>query len=322
MKKIIVLFLFVIVFVDVSARTITEESARMTAQRFVSVNTGKEDTLCLIGNNPFRHFYVFGGTVTQSFVIISADDRVIPVLGYSLNSKFDGFSDDMPSVKDWLKSYDDQIEYLIQHHVEPSPEILKKWQSVGDVAVSQVGPLMSTMWNQDGPFNAHCPIDVAKNQNCKTGCVATAMAQVMNYWEFPVHGEGTISYSWNGVTISENFGNTMFDWSNMKDDYRLTCTDAERDAVATLMKSVGVATKMKYGVSVSSTYTVSYGDITYACAENALKHIFHYSKNIYSAYYDNYSDSQWKQMMRDEVYAQRPVIYSGLSSYSTNVGHS
>lgn len=322
MKKIIVLFLFVIVFVDISARTITVESARMTAQRFVSVNTGKEDTLCLIGNNPFRHFYVFGGTVTQSFVIISADDRVIPVLGYSLNSKFDGFSDDMLSVKDWLKSYDDQIEYLIQHHVEPSPEILKKWQSVGDVAVSQVRPLVSTMWNQDGPFNAHCPIDVAENQNCKTGCVATAMAQVMNYWEFPEHGEGTISYSWNGVTISENLGNTTFDWSNMKDDYRLTCTDAERDAVATLMKSVGVATKMKYGESVSSTYTVSYGDITYACAENALKYNFHYSKNLYSAYYDNYGNDRWIQMMIDEIKNSRPVIYSGLSSYSSSVGHS
>lgn len=321
MKKIFLFLLAAMIAIDVSARMVTLESARTLARKFMAANTGKEDTLCLIGNNPFRHFFVFGSTETQGFIIVSADDRVIPVLGYSLNSKFDGFSDDMPSVKDWLKSYDDQIENLIQNHVEPTPELLKLWQTAGDGHVSQVGPLVTTKWAQGEPFNNLCPVNTSNGKNCATGCVATAMAQVMNYWEFPVHGEGSVSYSWKGMTLSENFENTYFDWQNMCDEYLLESSEAAMTAVATLMRSVGVATKMNYG-GTSTTYAVSYGGLDYPCAENALKYTFHYSKNIFSAYYDNYGDSQWKQMMRDEVDGHRPVIYSGLSSYSTNVGHS
>ena len=182
------------------------------------------------------------------------------------------------NVKSWLGKYNKFVRKIEDEGVVATEEATEQWKALrrgvrkakGDAVV---GPLITTKWDQDSPYYDLCP--GTGTNKAYTGCVATAMAQVMNYWQWPVKGTGSHSYqpldpnSDTGAKSkrygvqSADFGSTTYDWANMLDKYTSGATSAQKTAVATLMFHCGVATEMMYGNDAdggSGTYTVNYGD--------------------------------------------------------------
>lgn len=243
------------------------------------------------------YYYVYNIGDNQGFIIVSGDDRTKPILGYSDEGVFS--SENMPEhIKEFMNNYKTQIKAIMQRNDTTAIQKVMKVVASNDSAVA---PLITTKWGQDAPYNSKIPIIAP------TGCVATSMAQVMNYYKWPIKGISSLSYKYNGKTYSANFANTSYDWANMLNEYSSTSdtTSISSKAIATLMYHCGVSVKMQYDQNESGTYNT---DIT-----NALIQYFGYDKNIKYVAYDTtkYTPSQWKYRIKLEINDKRPVIIGG-----------
>ncbi len=159
--------------------------------------------------------------------------------------------------------------------------------------------MLTSAWHQSAPYYNYCP--VINNQNCLVGCVATATAQVMNYWEWPPYGEGEHSYLWNNITLYADFSDP-YDWPNILDNYNGTHTSEQSNAVAELCYEVGVAFNMFYGINGSGTQTYY--------AATVLPQYFRYDDAANVQYRSDYPDTNdWFLMLQEEMNHERPLIY-------------
>ena len=290
------------------AEHVETSDARRAAETFLQSKMNAPTGIRLLDyadRADFPNFYVFGND--HSFVIIAADNAAHPVLGYSTENAF-GMEDAPENVRFWLKGYNDEIGFLMESRIEASPEIRSEWDNLLNgnglepKTRTSVSPLIRTIWNQTEPFNNLCPSN--SGGTAVTGCVATAMAQVMNYWEHPVRGTGSHSYTHSTFgQLSANFGNTVYDWDHMKNSYLGDYTNTEATAVATLMYHCGVAVEMNYGTGSSGAFSED--------VPVALKTYFGYSSSTNLLYKSSYSDSQWISMLKTELDGARPLYYSG-----------
>lgn len=238
--------------------------------------------------SPSDAYYVFNNDA-GGFVIIAGDDAVTPVLGYTSTGSFD--AENLPDgLKDLLKSYERQIAALGSSY--------QANQTATRAAFTGEKLLNTAKWNQDKPFNMHTP------NNYVTGCVATAGAIVMKYHGSPAKGTGSHSYTWNGKTVSASFEHT-YDWANMPAKYDGTSDDAAFDGVARLMADLGVAVEMKYNKTGSGAYI---GDLV-----TALQKYYGYSKLSHLMAIEDVGAEAWNGRLRDEIDANRPVLYSASS---------
>lgn len=266
-------------------------------------------------NQVIPSYYVFGFSGSEGFIIVAADDRVYPILGFSAQS---GFEPDRinPALRKWLDEYHRQIQRVIAHDIHASPEIADSWQALldkqplkGADGHNSVGPLLQTRWNQSPYINDQCPFDRYRNARTVTGCVATAVAQIMKFWNYPERGTGFHTYQHNEYgALSANFGATRYQWSQMPN-----LVQAANNAVATLLFHVGVSVEMDYGVDASSASTFEYTEGLHS-GEYALKNYFGYRESLYAANRADYTDDQWIRLIRDELNAGRPVLYRGSGS--------
>lgn len=165
-------------------------------------------------------------------------------------------------------------------------------------------PLMTTKWNQSPYYNALCPA------NSVTGCVATAMAQIMKYWNYPAKGTGFHSYNHPTYgTLSANFGGTTYQWSSMPNT-----VNSANNAVATLMYHCGVSVNMDYSPQSSGAYVIQDSPTPQACSEYALKTYFGYRSTLQGVQRNNYNQTQWINLLKIELNAGRPVLYAGFGS--------
>ena len=200
--------------------------------------------------------YVFSNNRHEGYLIVSADDKTTPLLGYADEGSFD--PDNIPpAMQGWLESYSRQIQFA-----RTMPAVgMGTRAGVELPAWEPVEPLLKTTWNQTAPFNKLCPKD-AKGTSV-TGCVATAMAQVMAYFKYPETGQGSSSYEWSYIngkdtvtqTLSMDYSKITFDWDNMLDNYGKSYTSAQADAVATLMQACGYGVEMNYTSNESGAYS-------------------------------------------------------------------
>jgi len=268
-----------------------------------------------VGN---QHFYVFNLNDNQGWVMVADDDRCIPILGYSKSGEF--VTEDLPgNIEDWLTGISSEIQYAIDNNFVADHETSLLWEELYSGVSTEfinrgekvVNPLVQTRWNQAPYYNDLCPYDQRYGERTVTGCVATAMAQVLKYWNHPEVGTGSHSYSTSYYgTLYANFGGTQYDWNNMPN--RVTSSN---NAVATLMYHCGVSVDMSYGVSAtggSGAYVISNYTNTENCAEYAFKNYFGYQSSAHGEMKDYTSDSQWKSMMRADLDASRPLVYAGF----------
>lgn len=234
--------------------------------------------------SPSDAYYVFNNDA-GGFVIIAGDDAVTPVLGYTSTGSFD--AENLPDgLKDLLKSYERQIAALGDNYVAN--------QTATRAAFTGEKLLNTAKWNQDAPFNKYTP------KNYVTGCVATAGAIVMKHHGYPAKGIGSHSYTWNGKTLTANFGHD-YDWASMPVKYDGT-NDADFDGVARLMADLGVAVEMNYAKDGSGSYI---GDLV-----TALQKYYGYSKLSHLMAIEDVGAEAWNGRLREEIDANRPVLYA------------
>ena len=268
----------------------------------------------------YSEFYIFNNEDGKGFVIIAADDCVTPILGYSYDNNF-AAENLPPNLKGWLDGYAEQIQAAVEMRVNATDDIRADWEclrrgmNMPIRSETQVYPLIATTWDQSPYYNALCPFDYYFNQRTVTGCVATAMAQIMKYWSYPEHGLGSHSYIPQNHpeygTQYADFSSTTYQWSLMPNN-----VSSSNTAVATLMYHCGVSVDMNYDVSSnggSGAYVLDFG-LNRPCAENALKTYFDYKSTLHGEEKDNYSDSQWIALLKNELNNARPILYAGFGT--------
>lgn len=315
-------------FGKASANPVDERKAMTVASNFLGVLSKRPvgELTNITAQTPWHEFYIFNVGSNGGFVIVSGDDCAIPILAYSLSGTFE--TRNIPAnISHWLQNYEQQIAWLRSQSKEgdnsasnaSDPDaVLQDWNrllsSSNDTIPhnTSVGPLLTTKWDQGTGYNDSCPALGASEPRALTGCVATAMAQIMKKWNHPSTGYGSHSYTHSTYgTISANFGATTYNWSAMPDSLTSSSTPTQIDAVATLMYQLGVAVDMNYSDTASGAPINHHFNLARPSAEVALRTYFKYKSSLHQISYDDFSDIEWKNKLKFELQSGRPVLYGG-----------
>ncbi|MDO4460867.1 MAG: C10 family peptidase [Bacteroidia bacterium] len=304
MKNLLLLLICVLLPLAAAARQLSTDEA-IARIGGLNKSTAQLRVVSTISDGDVNLVYMFHSL--EQGLLVSADDCAPALLGV-----FDIVEgvDSLPSnVQAWVNHYASLISTAIEQGVSLN--------SVKAGSAADVSPLLSTTWNQSAPYNNDC-VQFDSTPSV-TGCVATAMAQIMNYHKHPQRGTGSHSYSYKintsggqlTIAPSADFGATTYNWDNMLDSYSSSYTAAQAQAVSTLMYHCGVSVDMIYKGGESSASSSAVG--------NALISYFGYDKGMTIKSRDFYSDDEWVAILYSELAADRPVYYSG--STASNSGH-
>lgn len=232
------------------------------------------------------------------YIITAADDVAAPILAYSDSGQFD--PDNIPPAMQWWLSF-------YSHEIESAREA-SSYNVAERPQLATITPLVKTQWDQNSPFNLYTP--VINDTQSPSGCVATAMAQLMRYYKYPAKPKGMLSYNMSGTPMALNLDTITFQWDEMPERYGASASSTQKDAVATLMKACGYAVESIYGqyATNASVYLwapalISY--FGYAPSSQPLN-------RIYFGLYD------WEKIIHSSLASGCPVLYSGLG---TSGGH-
>lgn len=279
----------------------------MKAQQFINkasqTNTSrgraprKVPELTLANNR--SEFYIFNDRANGGYVVVSGDERMPDVLAYSYDGQIN--MDDMPdNMRAWLEEYAEQVKYLRAY-----PEAKATRRAAAERV--NIAPLLTCWFSQGSPYNTpyneKCP--VIDGQHSITGCVATAMAQIMYYWKWPkqttdvILGYTTKTYRINIPAIPI----TTIDWDNMLNYYAYegNYTVEQRDAISTLMLLCGTSVEMDYAPSDSGARLSS----------RVLWQYFGYDDLVENVDRSDFDTNEWEQLIYDELNNGRPVLYKG-----------
>lgn len=315
MKKYFAFLLSATAAMTANAGQISEQQAAAIASKYMpETTTARKMARAKSADNAAADtapYYVFNFGDNQGFVVISGDDSLTELIGYSREGSFS--TENMPqNLKSWFGAYADYVEKVQSGEATP----IKRASEVGTPVVDA---LVKTHWNQDEPFNRLCP--TVQNYLCPTGCVATAMAQVMKYYNYPEQGRGSTSYTdrYTGQTRHRDFSQSTYDWDNMLNEYNRyydkdyniinDYTETEAAAVAQLMLDCGAAVQMNYYPDGSGAIDT---DIPYGVAT-----FFGYKSDAYLR--DSMTDLQFINKIEEELGAGHPLIFNGSGSAG---GHS
>ncbi len=302
MKR-LVYILLTVACLAAHAKPVERTEARRAAQGVLPSST----LVDLTSQLPYTNLCLFVAE-EGGFALVSADDCAGPLLAWSAHGTF-GIKDMPAHVAAWLEGYDLEVARLSQTDTRSSG-----WDADPEPPATTVAPLLTTTWDQDGPYNIQCPVP-QYGARPPSGCVSIATAQIMKYWSHPATGYGSHSYICEGYdSISADFGATTYNWSDMPNLLTSTTPMQQVNAVAQLIFHVGVAVEMEYATNAnsgSSATSLSFGNHSEVCAENAMKYNFKYSPLMHCEYKADYDDSAWHAMLRAELDAGRPVYYTG-----------
>lgn len=283
----------------------TKNSAKSTELKsYKSINNTNGENCIHVLN------YADGG-----YVLVSSDKRAVPVLGWSDEGEFD-FTNAAPATKLWIDKYVEQFEIIEAANLMPSDQVTDMWKRVltGQYRndTKGVAKLVLTKWNQDSPYNMYCP-EHTQGPGGRTyaGCIATTMAQIMNYWEYPAQGKGEVSYFW-GEYFDIDLEQYTYDYSIMPNSFTIVTPLAQKQEVAKLMFHCGVAAKMDYNYDGSSSSNFN--------AWWAFKQNYKYRSGVYMQDRDTTDNAEWKFKLKYDLDLGRPIMYRGTDD--DNNGHS
>ena len=263
MKKIFTILCLVLLTTTLWAKHVPQQDAARVAICFYRLNNpiGVTDPQLLTQTSrswestPSIYIFRFA---SGGFVLVAADDACIPILGYSFENDFPELIDN-PSILGWLNDYSREIGYIEGHNLD-NTETIKQWNDIlngkplalAPANTHDVAPLLTTNWDQGCYYNTLCPS--ASGGQCGhvwTGCVATAMSQIMKYNNYPPQGVGQHTYNDPSYGMqTANFESTTYNWSSMPNS-----VNSNNPAVATLMYHAGVSVDMTYGTSGSGAFS-------------------------------------------------------------------
>lgn len=306
---------------SIEAHRIAGKRAHFVAQQQPNMKKVRQNT-----GYTYTPYYIFNNE-GGGFVIVAGDDCATPILGYSTEGSID--PNDLPiQLEELLNAYAEEIQQSVENNDQPIDSIQALWDAYNRAPQSQnatavVNALIATSWDQAPRYNNKCPSDASLSSlggHPSTGCVATAMGQIMKYWGYPKKGTGSESYKSEYYgTLSTNFAITEYDWTNMPLKLSSSTSSTQNNAVATLLYHCGVAVHMQYncdGRGSSGAYVVDYG-YGRASAEKALKTYFGYASTLQGkTWTSSVSTSSWKSMLKTELDNNRPILYAGHSQSS------
>ncbi|MBK7684530.1 MAG: C10 family peptidase [Bacteroidetes bacterium] len=271
MRMSLLIMLFVFMANCLCAESVGEEKANQVAVNFLQSTTGLTGLKAILNYKQIEpdgaiDFYVFNFDSPNAFVIVTGDDIFQPVIAYSTESVFDVSNVNQFGVSDWISDVQNQMREALKSNIKAEPRIAALWfayisgSPIANPQAVAVTPLLTTTWDQSQDisgsphYNSLCPFNNNANARSLAGCVATAMAQIMKYWNQPAFGLGSHSYNcvnslsgYNYGLQSANFGATAYDWANMPNSVTSTSTNA----IDILLYHCGVAVEMEYGLNLS-----------------------------------------------------------------------
>lgn len=319
MKKLSLFWLALMLTIGIAyAAPVDVNTAQNYGQKFVHNTLGQKSAeislvyteVSEVGTDAL---YVFN--YDHGYVIVAADDRAHPILGYCDDQSFD--VNHIPEgLQYYLGYYARQIQFAIDHDLAVDQEIAEQWYWVAKEGVISktrgekvVSPLLTTTWDQGYPYNYYAPACSSywTGNHCYAGCVACSMSQVMKYWNWPVTGNGEHSYSTSsyGGTLSANFGATTYDWAIMPNSLG-SQANAAAQAVALLMYHCGVAVDMDFTPSGSGAHTE---DVPQAVID-----YFRYASCTNLKRRDDYTRTQWEDLLIENLDRGFPLLYSGAEA--------
>jgi len=310
MKKSYAFVLNIIICGIVTAQNVTPQEAATVAQRFFE-SQGKAFVRCakVMDNGQDNLLYFFNAE--NAFVVVSGDRSAQPVLAY-IDHQLYNDSDVVPPFQMWIDHYANQIAQIKREHIV-QPQLAAQWEAILAGAPAfrtddSIAPLMLSRWDQGEYYNYYCPRDPAgDNGRVVTGCVATAMAQLMYYFRFPESGVGSYSYTDENYGVqSADYGNAHYDYNAMCD--APTCINTE---ISKLIYHCGVGVDMHYGSDGSGMYNHS--------AARVLRTFFKYSPETEYLFRDS-TDLNWDSVIVSHLQRRIPMYYAGWSVPNIN-GH-
>lgn len=309
MKRLFLLGMLLITGWCMHAAQLTESEAYRIAQKYnrsLASTPWKQKAPGTSEVAPDAEYYVFNASQNQGYVIVSGDDSLTELVGYSDSGTID--MDNLPdNLSSWLEAYAEYVKAVRRSEAEPFKNNLL-------ASYPTIRPLLGEIqWNQSMPYNDMCPYDSEAGERCPSGCVATALAQIMKYWEWPVNGVGSYSYTSNYGVLSADFTKT-YQWDKMRDIYNAyydadwniikEWTQEEGDAVAQLMADLGVALEMGYAPGGSGSNDIM--------VERAMRNHFRYEVENHPRL--SMASSEFVDLLVTELRQSRPVYFSGGSA--------
>ena len=301
MKKTLMTLAAFLVATTLLAAPVTHEAARQKAAAFVKKMKGGTTSrrlspakISAAAATDGAPFYVFNIGQQEGFVIVSGDDRTDEIIGYADEGSVN--LESMPdNMRAFLQGYADELNWLRrQGDSYQAPRHIAK---AGNTKKA-ISPLLTTKWNQDYPYNLYC--STSSGESAPTGCVATAIGQVM-YYQSKKHNLGETAFMTNGSTV--------YYWKDVVDEYPSNI-DKANHAVGLLMYKIGQGVNMQYGVQESSASS--------SAVPAMLIRDFNYDKDVHLESRNNYGYADWLDMMYAELTTNGPIFYGGQS---TGGGH-
>ena len=273
-----------------------DKAGMMPQKRAMSAaRLGSDMEIKSVSASKDAEFYSFNGRMggNDCFVLMTpSSDEDMQVIGYSTDGNF-SFESVPDAMKAWMQAYRNVMEQG-KERINHYPEL---------PTIEPIAPFVTTKWGQGEPFNKMCPMD--GTTLLLTGCTATAMAQVLNYYKSDVKGEGLIEYVQHDLELSVDFSKVSYEWDKMLDVYEEgNYTDEQADAVARLMLDAGVAARATYKLSATSAGAPREG-----MSRQYKYNVEHYYRNWIPT-------KQWIQIIHEELQAKRPILYGGSTSGS------
>jgi hypothetical protein len=308
--------------IQVANNKINKETSNVSNSRILS------QTFIIKGKNGDNVFYIINFK-DGGYAIVSASDAVRPILAYGLTGNLD--TTNLPSpMKTLLETYRDQIQYVVKNDIHSTKEIKVLWTDALTIISSaskkrgtsvQITCLLTTQWGQGHYWNAYCPTDInGDGGNSVAGCVAVAMAQVMAYYKYPKSGSGSKYYTSHsrGFSCGADFAGTEYSYPFTSDNYfALRGTPYS----AKLLYHAGVSVEMDYNGTASGPYIPN---LTLTSVNDkimtAFKDNFLYDQGINAIYKKDFDETKWNLMLRTEIMAGRPIIYTGMGIASNGIG--
>lgn len=317
-----------------NAATVDVNSAQTVATNFYSSNSDNVITSTSLAytetaSDGAPAYYVFNINTNDGFVIVTADDAALPIIGYATTGHYNAGTVVPPLVM-WLKNRTQEISFIKSHNLPATQRIKEQWQAYqtmqnnDNVRSGSVGPLCTTLWNQ---YTNLCPA------GDPSGCTATAMAQIMKFWNYPPHGIGSLSYddttslgfTENDGIQSANFANTTYDWAAMPN----SPLSNSNNAIDTLMYQCAVSVYTDFNFLGSSANMIPYDSLAWkdpyggkVCAQAAYSQYFGYdSASMQGLQKTAYTDEAWDSILEGELNKNRPLQYGGYTDETKTAGH-
>lgn len=288
-------------------KTFMEKSFISIIMVSLSISIGYAQTLQIVNDEGAllqRADYKSNMSKTSSFKIISHNKRLPKLIAFSDDAIFE--ENAMPeNVKSWLDSYCDMARLF-----ETDTLAAKRWHAAHAPHFDDIPPLLGDIeWGQERPFNTYCP--KVNGRTCPSGCVATALAQIMFFHRWPECGVGTKSYTTktHEFEIFYDFDQQPFDWDNMLPNYsKAQYSLSMGNAVGALLQAVGAAVDMDYDASGSGTNNKN--------AAAGMSTYLRYDNDLVLADPNAFTDASWHYFLQTELAEGRPVYYSGSDNES------